>query len=456
MLITKAIPRVSPKSREYVQRVLDFGFHNCSSPGMSARLEGEFAEKFGQKYGILHANGTATMHSALLAAGVGVGDEVIVPAYTVFCTAAPVLHANAIPVIADVDPDTWTISVEDIRRKITPRTKAIIPVSICGLSPDMDPILDLARQHDLLVIEDAAQCVLGYYKGRVVGSMGQFASFSFQASKHLTCGDGGILICSDEELATRARRAAVLGFSTLTAKPGESVIPEELRCQPTFERHTEVGYNYRMPEIAAAVALGEFERVEELVEMRQACAECFEEVVGDCDWLVPQKTPDDYVHSRWVYAARIARDDLDWTELHRKFAEFGGDGYYGAYLPVHREPVFANLNRQVQEHPNRYPHFAGRLPDYRDVSCPVWERIQPRVIQLKTNYFDLDEARRQAEVLARTIGFFSTSSSASMPHDGRPRSWHKRPISPHERAQLCSTTKRTTFDGQREQAEPRE
>jgi perosamine synthetase len=402
-----SIPRISPKAREYVNRVLDFGFHNCTSTGMSARLEREFAAKFGQKFGILHANGTATMHSALLAASVGAGDEVIVPAYTVFSTAVVALHANAIPIVADVDPETWTISVDDVRRKITPRTKAIIPVSICGLSPDMDPILDLARKHQLAVIEDNAQCVLGYYKDRIVGSMGQFASFSFQASKHLTCGDGGILICSDEELATRARKAAVLGYSALTAKPGQSVVPEELRCQPTFQRHASVGYNYRLPEIAAAAALGELERIEELVEMRQACAELFEQVVAECDWLVPQRTPEGYVHSCWCYAARITRDDLEWAALRRKFVELGGDGFYGAYQPVHREPAFPNLSRQVQQFPERYPHFAGVLPDYREVCCPVWEKIQPCVVQLKTNYFDLEAAQRQAEILAQTIRWFS-------------------------------------------------
>jgi perosamine synthetase len=168
-----------------------------------------------------------------------------------------------------------------------------------------------------------------------------------------------------------------------------------------------VGYNYRLPEIAAAVALGELERVEELVEMRQASARCFAEVLDACDWLVPQKTPDGYVHSCWVVAARIARDDVDWAALRRKFVELGGDGFYGAYLPVHREPVFPSLSRQVQERPERYPQFAGRLPDYREVSCPVWERIQPRVIQLKTNYFSLDAAHQQADILARTIDFFS-------------------------------------------------
>ncbi len=345
---------------------------------MSGRLEAAFAAKFGQTYGILHANGTATMHSALLAADVGVGDEVIVPAFTVFSTAVVALHANAIPIIADVDPDTWTISVEDVRRKITPRTKAIIPVSICGLSPDMDPILELARKHDVVVIEDNAQCVLGYYKNRVVGSMGQFASFSFQASKHMTCGDGGILLCSDEKLATQARKAAVLGFSTLTAKPGQLVVPEELRCQPTFQRHTQMGYNYRLPEIAAAVALGELERVEELVEMRQASARCFAEVLDACDWLVPQKTPDGYVHSCWVVAARIARDDVDWAALRRKFVELGGDGFYGAYLPVHREPVFPSLSRQVQERPNVIPSSPDVCPTIARYRVPCGSEFSHR------------------------------------------------------------------------------
>jgi perosamine synthetase len=401
------IPRLAPKAREYVGAVLDFGFHNGSSPGFSARLEQAFAARFGRKFGILHANGTATMHSALLAAGVGVGDEVIVPAYTVAMTATVALYANAAPVFADVDPDTWTIDPDDVRRKITPRTRAIIPVSICGLAPDMDPIMRLAREHDLTVVEDNAQCFLGSYKGRPVGSIGDLASFSFQASKHMTCGDGGILICDDEALATRARKAAVAGYSTLTARPGDSVVAEELRCHPSFERHTSLGYNFRLPEIAAAVALAELERLDELVAMRTTVAECYDEVVGRCDWLVPQKVPAGSVHSYWTYAVRIARDDVDWAAFRRKFVELGGDGFYGAYLPVYREPVFARLSEAVEARPQRYPHFAAALPDYREVRCPAWEAIQPRVIQLKTNYFNVNDAERQAAILGETIRLFS-------------------------------------------------
>jgi perosamine synthetase len=267
--------------------------------------------------------------------------------------------------------------------------------------------MELATEHKLTVIEDNAQCFLGYYKGRVVGSIGHFASFSFQASKHMTCGDGGILVCDDEELAVGARKAAVCGYSTLSARPGDSVVPEELRCHPTFQRHTTLGYNFRMPEIAAAAALGELERLDELISMRKAVAKCLDDVVRTCDWLVPQHTPEDYVHSYWTYTVRIARDGVDWAAFRKRFVELGGDGFYGAYLPVHREPALTRLSQAVRKHPERYPHWADVLPDYGEVSCPVWDSIQPRVIQFKTNYFDLDAARRQADILDRTIREFS-------------------------------------------------
>lgn len=406
-MLSMSMPRVSQAARRYVNQVLDYGMHNTRSAGMVARLEQAFAHRFGRRFGIAHVNGTATMHSALLAADVGVGDEVIVPAYTVFMTASVALYANAIPVFADVDPDTWTIDPVDVRQKITPRTKAIIPVSICGLSPDMDPLLELAREHNLTMIEDNAQCFLGTYKDRLVGSMGDFASFSFQGSKHMTCGDGGILICDDFELATRARKAATLGFSTLTAKPGDNSVPKEVRCHPDFQRHTVLGYNFRLPELAAAYALGEFERLDELVAMRCAVAQVLGEVVDNCDWLVPQFTPPECTHSWWTYAVRLTREDISWLDFRKKFVEFGGDGFYGAYLPVYREPVFASLSEEVEADPDRYPQWAGRMPDYRRVECPVWDRLQPRIMQFKTNYFDLDSAVRQAQALANAIEYFA-------------------------------------------------
>ena len=394
------LPRVSPKAQEYTSEILCRGFHN-SSAGITTQLEKAFAERFGVRYAIAHANGTVTLQSALLAAGVGVGDEVIVPPLTAAATGLAVIHANAVPIFADIDTETFTIDVEDIRRRITPRTKAIIPVAIYGLAPDLDPIMELARRHDLTVIEDDAQCFLGYYQGRLVGSIGHFASFSFQASKHLTCGDGGILITDDADLAAKARSVSSFGYATAGA-----IMPEEKRCAPDAVRHVTLGYNFRLPEIAAAVALAELERLEELVEMRTQCARLFGGVVGDCDWLVPQATPEGYVHAWWTYVCRIADDGLDWTALRRKFVELGGDGFYGAWRPTYREPVFEMLSKDVVEKPERYPHFAGVMPDYRELHLPVMERVQPRLIQLKTNYWDLETAERQAEALRKTIQSF--------------------------------------------------
>ncbi|MBI3944277.1 MAG: DegT/DnrJ/EryC1/StrS family aminotransferase [Chloroflexi bacterium] len=405
-MTSKSIPRVSPKAYEYVQQVLDFGFHNAHSVGITARLEREFAARFGQTYGIAHCNGTATMQSALLGAGVGVGDEVIVPTYTVFSTPAAALQCNAIPVIVDVDPDTWNISVDEIRKHITPRTKAIIPVSICGLPPDLDPIMALAKEHNLVVIEDNAQCILGYYKGRIAGSIGHFASFSFQSSKTITCGDGGILICSEDRLALGARKAAVLGYKDLTLRPGDNVVSEELRCQPDYQRHDSIGWNQRLPEIAAAVALAELERVEELAYMRTYSAMAFDRVVREFDWLVPQKTPEGYLNAYWNYAVRVTRDDIKWPKLLSTFNELGGDGFYASYQPAHLEPVFAKLNKAVDENPQRYPHYAGRLPRYERGTCPVWESIQPRIMMLKTNYFDTASADRQAEIFGEAMRRF--------------------------------------------------
>jgi len=180
-------------------------------------------------------------------------------------------------------------------------------------------------------------------------------------------------------------------------------MPEEVRCHPSFARHNGYGYNFRLPEIAAAVALGELERLDELVAMRRESAKLIDAVVRECRWLVPQKTPEGYVHAWWTYAARIVEDGPDWLTFRRKFVELGGDGFYGCWQPVHKEPFFQELGRKVKEEPQRYPQWAEIMPDYREVSCPVVERIQPRLVQIKTNQFSLGEAKRQAEILGRAI-----------------------------------------------------
>ncbi|HID22501.1 MAG TPA: DegT/DnrJ/EryC1/StrS family aminotransferase, partial [Planctomycetaceae bacterium] len=297
--------RVGDLDRRYLNEVLAAGFRNTEDPAnIFARLESAFAGRFGVRYAILHNSGTGTMQSCLLAAGVGPGDEVIVPPLSALSTAIVVVQCGAVPVFADIDPDTFTIDPADIARKITPWTRAIIPVSVYGLPPDFDAIMALADKHGLTVIEDDAECLLGEYKGRLVGTIGDAASFSFQASKHMTSGgDGGVVITDDEDYARHIRKRAALGYRTLGASPGETFVPRDLRQDHAFERHDIMGYNFRMSAVQAALALGQLERLEALVAARIYIARRYEQVIRDegCSWLIPPVVPEGVTHTYWTY-----------------------------------------------------------------------------------------------------------------------------------------------------------
>ena len=232
------IERISELERKYVNEVLDSQFRASMGSMMTSRLEQAFAQKFDQKYALCFVNGTATMHAALVAAGVGPGDEVIVPPLTMASTTLVVLQAGAVPVFADVDPETFVISPKSIEEKITHLTKAIIPVALYGLCPDMDPIMALSEQHDLFVLEDAAECFLGKYKGRLVGTLGHASSFSFQSTKHITAGEGGIVLTNDRNLALETRRYNSLGYAGVGADKGK--ISKKDIQDPNYSRQKQI------------------------------------------------------------------------------------------------------------------------------------------------------------------------------------------------------------------------
>ncbi len=382
--------------RKYIQEVLATEFSTSSGASMMRRLEEAFTARFGSTYAISHVNGTATMHSVLEAAKVGPGDEVIVPPLTMASTTHVVLQANATPVYADVDPRTFQISPESIQARITPRTRAIITVALYGLSPDMDPIMDLARRHNLVVIEDNAECFLARYKGRMVGTIGQAASFSFQSSKHMTSGEGGMVITDDLALAERVRAVCSLGYrlSATRAKNKKTDIQD-----PDYSRHTCMGWNYRMPELCAAVALAQLENLDELVRRRTEAAELLRDAVAGCPWLVPQMIPDDCVHSWWTFVAVLDTDRIGWRRFRDAFAANGGDGIYAAWKINYLEPMFQNRDLLGRERFISEENWAR----YRVGACPVAEGLQPRLLQFKTNYWSRDKACRQAEILAKTI-----------------------------------------------------
>ena len=385
--------RMSDLEKKYVLEVLENDFETSKNSIFNNKLEMMFSQKFHSAYAIGHCNGTATLHVALMACGVGPGDEVIVPALTMSSTSIPVVLCGAIPVFADSDIDTFEISADSVEKCITDKTKAIITVSLYGLAPDYDRILDLCEKHNLFLIEDNAECLLGTYKGKQVGEFGDFASFSFQASKHITAGEGGMLITNNEELADKARRLNCLGYAGVNAKQGK-ITRNDIQ-DPNYSRHVSFGYNYRMSELQAACALGQLERAEELVQRRIEVAQIFAEAIKNQDIVKPQIEPVGYKNSYWTYCLILNTDnpDKDWYRFRDLFQKNGGDGYYAAWKLSYNEPAYQEVLQPME----------GVWQKYDANCCPNAEYLQKRMIQLKTNYWDIEDAKKQAEILKKTI-----------------------------------------------------
>ena len=385
--------RISDIEKKYVMDALDNQFETSKNSIYNNKLEAAFAERFHSRYAIGHCNGTATLHVALMACGVGEGDEVIVPALTMSSTSIPVVLCGAIPVFADSDIDTFEISADSIEKCITDKTKAIITVSLYGLAPDYDRIVDLCKKHHIALIEDNAECFLGEYKGKLVGEFGDFASFSFQASKHLTTGEGGMLITNNEELADKARRLNCLGYAGVSAKQGK-ITRNDIQ-DPNYSRHLSFGYNYRMSELQAACALGQLERANELVQRRIEVAAIFDEAVKGQDLVKKQFESEDCKNSYWAYCLVLNTDnpDVDWYRFRDLFQKNGGDGYYAAWKLSYNEPAFQEILQPR----------VGVWQKYDENCCPNAEYLQKRMIQLKTNYWDIEDAIKQAEILKKTI-----------------------------------------------------
>ncbi len=393
--------RIGQNEYKYVKEVLDTQFRSSKGAHMMTRLEQEFSARFGVKYAICQVNGTATLHSVLEAWGIGAGDEVIVPPLTMASTTFAVLQANATPVFVDVDPNTFELDATQIEAKITKKTKAIITVALFGLCPDMDPILQLAHKYNLRVLEDNAECFLGTYKGRLVGTLADAASFSFQSSKHLTAGEGGIVITNDLDTAINTRRVSSLGYAGVGAQKGK-ITKKDIQ-DPRYCRHVQMGWNYRMSELCAAVALGQLENIEALVNRRKEVAQLFSQAVQGYDWLQPQQVGKDYTHSYWTWAVKLTHPGISWYTFRDKFQELGGDGIYAAWKITYLEPMFQQMSLLRRE------QFisAENRNQYKPGLCPVAEQLQGQLLQFKTNYWDFRQAVKQAEILRATVSYFS-------------------------------------------------
>ena len=389
--------RITDLEKKYVLQALDNEFDTSKNGMFTNKMEAKFTEIFKYEYSISHVNGTATMHTALHALGVGKGDEVIVPPLTMASTSLCVLQNGSVPVFADVDLKTYNIDPKSIIKKITPKTKAIITVALFGLSPEYDEILQICKKHNIYLIEDNAECFLVYYKGKLVGTFGGFSSYSFQASKHISCGEGGMLTTNNAKYADIARRFTSLGYAGVSAK--QAKITRRDIQDPIYNRHVSVGFNYRMSEVQSAVILGQLERIEELVDIRIKVGEIFDEVVNGSDIVTKQHTPEYCKNSYWAYSMILntEKPEKDWYRFRDLFQKNGGDGYYAAWKLTYQEDLFTN---EIQ-------FMDGVNQKYIKGLCPNAEFLQKRMICMKTNYWNLNEAIKQADVLRKTLNEYT-------------------------------------------------
>ena len=394
--------RFDEREYNYIKEVLDSGFASGTSGNMNSRLENKFAQEFGRKYAVTFSSGTTTLHAALFALGVRYGDEVIVTPLTVISCMNAILYCNAIPVFADIDPDTFLIDPVDIKRKITSKTKAIMPVHLYGAVCDMTEIMAIAKENNLSVIEDCAQCYLGTHKGRIGGTFGEVGSWSFENSKHLTTGDGGIIACDDADLAINIRKLNSQGFRNVTSTSGKIRISKDIFQNPLYKRHDSFGFNFRLPEVAAAMGLGQVEKLHWFVEKRKTMARKYKEAIesANCDWLVPQHTPNGDINSYYSFAAKFLNDDLRWEDFQQKYIENGGDGIYAAWALCYQEDSVEDIIEMLNA-----MQLKNRMNTNKGI-CSNAETVQPKLMQFTTNQKDEEEMEVQAEALYKTIKYY--------------------------------------------------
>jgi perosamine synthetase len=289
------------------------------------RFEKEFAEFCGAQYGVAVSNGTVALHLALAALDIKAGDEVIVPDLTFAASVNAIIYTGATPVIVDVDKTTWTISLTDIEKNITPRTKAIMPVHLYGHAAHMDEVMALAKKHNLLVVEDAAEAIGGKYKSRHVGVFGDAATFSFFGNKTITTGEGGMVFFKDKKAYEKA-----------------VVLRDHGMSKEKKYWHEYVGFNYRMTNLQAAIGCAQLERINEFIEAKRKLADFYNKVLTEtgCFILPPQESW--AVNGYWLYTAILKENvNISRDMLMEKMLKNGVETR-PAFYPLHQMPPYKN------------------------------------------------------------------------------------------------------------------
>jgi dTDP-4-amino-4,6-dideoxygalactose transaminase len=367
-----------------VKKVLDSG--NLSSMGGKATsaFEAAFAHALGACYAVAMNSAMSVLHSAVIAAGAGAGDEVICDPVCVFGAVAS-MYNNAVPVFVDINPVTWNMDPDLIEAKITERTKAIIVTHVLGLPAEMDRIMAVARKHGLTVIEDCAHSLFATYDGKNTGTWGDIGSFSFQMSKQLALGDGGIGVTDNQELA-----------KTLDLNGGAPTF-----ASIAFGLH----FNYRINEQTAAIGLVQLKRARGYIDGLIENAGLYDRAVEGCDWIVLQRGPAQAVHTFHLWGATFHGDEKgipldDFTRLLEEQGAPLGVGYTN--LPAYKHPLIAHRLGYGRGCPLDCPLYLGTHNHYPDGLCPNVEWLMPRILLVNT-FGPKENHERGAERLKRVI-----------------------------------------------------
>jgi len=325
-MIPVSTPVVAGNEIKYLQECIETNWISSEGPFVK-KLEEQFAERVGKKHGIAVCNGSAALEVAVATLGIGPGDEVILPTFTIISCAAAVIRAGAIPVLVDCDAETWNINVEQIEAKISSRTKAIMIVHIYGLPVDMDPVLEIGQKHGLKIIEDAAEAHGLEYKSKPCGSFGDISTFSFYPNKLVTTGEGGMVLTDSDHLADRC-----LSLRNLCFQPEKRFV------------HKELGWNFRMSNVQAAVGVAHLERLDEYVSRKRQIGKRYTELLTKMPGIQLPKPGTSYANNvYWVYGI-ILGDEIPFDAGHaiNQFTrrEIGTRPFF---WPMHEQPVFRKM-----------------------------------------------------------------------------------------------------------------
>ncbi|PIR52903.1 aminotransferase DegT [Candidatus Peregrinibacteria bacterium CG10_big_fil_rev_8_21_14_0_10_49_10] len=320
-------PVVTDTAKRYVLDALETGWISSAGEYIT-RFEEAFASYIGMKHAITTTNGTTALHLALAGLGIGKGDEVIVPDFTIVSCMNAVLYTGATPVFVDVDPETFTLDPTLLEASITPKTRAIMPVHIYGHSVDVDPILQIAEAHNLFVVEDAAEVHGATYKGKKCGSFGTVSTFSFYGNKIVTTGEGGMVLTNDDALAEEMRLLMNLSHSR----------------KKRFW-HERVGFNYRMTNLQAAIGLGQLEHIETFLAHKKWMGAEYSKRLADISGLLLPVTRDYAENVYWMYSLRVSDAlGLSRDELCARLREKGVDTR-DFFIPLSSQPISQEYKR---------------------------------------------------------------------------------------------------------------